>query len=258
MKRWLVLLALPACATTQHSAAKPPVVMVTTPVEGATEGELPVETCVPSPRPARPIRPPRDLPPHPDDPLAGHFDMADAIRDLSGQWPLRATLETNLGKLECTLWDEVAPRTVASFVGLARGLRPFRDPRSGEWRARPAYDGTTFHRVIRGFMIQGGDPTGFGSGEPGFLLPDEIDESVHTDRRGLLFMANRGPDTNGMQFFILDAPASHIDGRYTAFGECGPEEVIESIAQVQTGAGDRPLSPVTIERVRVAFATPCR
>lgn len=213
--------------------------------------------CTPALRAPRPIRPVRELAPSLDDPLAGRFDLTDAIRDLHGQWPLRAVLETSEGNLECTLWDEVAPITVASFVGLARGLRPWRDPRSGTWRARPAYDGSSFHRVIPGFMIQGGDPTGTGSGEPGFLLPDEIDESVHTDRRGLLFMANRGPDTNGMQFFILDAPARHIDGRYTAFGECGPDEVIASIAAVRTGAGDRPLVPVTIERVRVAFAAPC-
>lgn len=221
-------------------------------------GAQPTPICTPPLRAPKSLRGVRELVPSPDDPLAGQFGMADAIRDLVGHWPLRATIETSEGTLECTLWDEVAPRTVASFVGLARGLRPWRDAKSGAWRARPAYDGSTFHRIISGFMIQGGDPLGNGTGEPGFLLPDEIDESVRADRRGLLFMANRGPDTNGMQFFILDGAAPHLDARYTAFGECGPDEVIARIARVPTAAGDRPVTPVSIDHVRIAFKEPCR
>jgi len=248
-----------ACATAAPAPAPPTVVVATAAAPGdeAPKLEAPAR-CTPALRAPRPIRSPTEIAPSPDDPLAGRFELGDAIRDLHGSWPLRATLETSEGTLECTLWDEVAPRTVASFVGLARGLRPWRDPNVGAWGARPAYDGTTFHRVIAGFMIQGGDPKGNGSGEPGFLLPDEIDPSVHSDRRGLLYMANRGPNTNGMQFFILDAAAPHIDGRYTAFGDCGPDDIIESIARVPTGAGDRPVTPVRIERVRVSFKEPCR
>lgn len=247
-----------ACAARSPPPA-PRTVVVAAPA-GSREPTLvsPGQGCTPSLREPRPIRPTREPTPSPDDPLAGQFGLADAIRDLAGHWPLRATLETSEGTLECTLWDQVAPRTVASFVGLARGLRPWRDATTGAWRARPAYDGSSFHRIISGFMIQGGDPLGNGTGEPGFLVPDEIDESVRADRRGLLFMANRGPDTNGMQFFILDGAAPHLDARYTAFGECGPDELIAAIARVPTSAGDRPVTPVSIERVRISFQEPCR
>ncbi|MBK9000985.1 MAG: peptidylprolyl isomerase [Myxococcales bacterium] len=258
MKRAFAFVLVSACGA-PAPAPPPRTVLVATPAEPAeTAPEPPAASCTPAVREPRPIRPPKEVPQSPDDPLGGRFELADAIRGLSGGWPLVATLETSEGDLECTLWDQVAPRTVASFVGLARGLRPWREPKTGAWRARPAYDGSSFHRVIPGFMIQGGDPLGTGSGEPGFLLPDEIDESIHSDRRGLLFMANRGPDTNGMQFFVLDAPAPHIDGRYTAFGECEPGDVISGIARVPTGAGDRPVTPVSIERVRIAFKEPCR
>ena len=98
-------------------------------------------------------------------------------------------------------------RLVASFVGLARGLRPWKSPLTGQWTRSPAYDGTRFHRVVKGFMIQGGDPKGSGSGEPGYVIADELWDGAKHDRAGLLCMANRGPDTNGMQFFVTDASA---------------------------------------------------
>jgi len=215
------------------------------------------ERCVRHPRPARPLRPVAEVPTSPDDPAGGTFTLDQALAGLPGDFPLEMVIETSEGTLSCELWEHVAPRTVASIVGLARGIRPFKDPNTGQWGTRPAYDGTSFHRIIRGFMIQGGDPTGYGRGEPGFVTPDEIDESVPSDRRGLLYMANRGPNTNGMQFFILDAAAEHIGGRYTAFGECAPSETIERIASVETGAGDRPKRPVTISRVSVTLEGSC-
>ena len=213
--------------------------------------------CVPRPRPQRPLLPIAEVTPNPKDPTGGVFALNQALAGLRGDFPLVATLQTSEGTLTCELWEHVAPRTVASFVGLARGLRPFEHPLTGRWETRPAYDGTTFHRVIRGFMIQGGDPAGTGRGEPGFVLPDEIDPDVDANRRGLLYMANRGPNTNGMQFFILDEAAAHVGGRYTAFGECDPSEIIERIAGVKTGAGDRPVEPVTITRVSIALEGPC-
>ncbi len=192
------------------------------------------------------------------DPVGGKFDMKDATAGLSPGKTLEATIKTNLGTMTCELFDDKAPITVANFVGLARGLRPFFH--AGEWKKAPAYDGTTFHRVIKGFMIQGGDPDGNGSGEPGYVIPDEIWEGAKHDRRGLLCMANRGPNTNGMQFFITDAAAAHLDRSYTIFGQCGPDAVIEKLASVETfgrsaGPGqrpDRPIDPPKIESIAIA------
>lgn len=186
----------------------------------------------------------------PDDPLDGKFFLADATQGLSGRGKLVATLVTRHGELRCELYDDRAPVTVASFVGLARGLRPFKDPSSGAWVSRPLYDGTIFHRIIPGFMIQGGDPKGNGTGEPGFVIPDELWPGAKHDRAGLLCMANRGPDTNGAQFFVTDASAPHLDKGYTIFGECGPVSVVHAIAN-EPVRGERPLSPVVIERVTI-------
>src|SRR6185436_5077587 len=129
------------------------------------------------------------------------------------------------GKLDCTLYEDKAPLTVANFVGLARGTRPWKDP-DGAWVKKLAYEGTIFHRIIKGFMIQGGDPKGNGSGEPGYVIPDEVWENAMHDRPGLLFMAQRRPQPNGAPFFITHARAPHLDRRYTLFRECAPEEMV--------------------------------
>ncbi len=193
-------------------------------------------------------------PDHPDmparDPFAGAFTLADATKDLAGAGPLAVTLETSAGTLRCTLFEDRAPLTVANFVGLARGTRPFRDPATGVWSARPAYDGTRFHRVVRGFMIQGGDPLGTGRGQPGYVVKDEIWSGARHDRAGLLCMANRGHDTNGIQFFITDAPSPALDGNYTIFGECSPVATVHAIANVPVN-GQAPVVAVTIHRVTV-------
>jgi peptidyl-prolyl cis-trans isomerase A (cyclophilin A) len=185
----------------------------------------------------------------PDDPLQGKFTLEDATKGLSGKGALVAEMRTSLGKLRCELYEDRAPITVANFVGLARGLRPFKNPK-GEWSKSPAYDGTTFHRVIKGFMIQGGDPAGTGGGEPGYVIPDEVWQDAYHSERGLLCMANRGPNTNGMQFFIMDGSAPHLDSGYTIFGKCGPDAVIEKLASVEV-KGDRAVNPPKIEKVTV-------
>lgn len=183
------------------------------------------------------------------DPLEGKFSLADATKGLPEQGKLVATIVTSSGTLQCELFEDKAPITVANFVGLARGLRPFQMP-NGAWAEKPGYDGTKFHRIIRGFMIQGGDPAGTGAGGPGYVIPDEIWPGSRHDERGLLCMANRGPNTNGMQFFILDAPAPHLDGGYTIFGKCGPDAVIEKLAASPV-QGDRALDPPVIDKVTV-------
>jgi peptidyl-prolyl cis-trans isomerase A (cyclophilin A) len=240
-------LLLAACDTTPPEPYTPP----PPPAPAATPTPTPEAKATASEAPKTP-RPERKAPGS-DDPLAGKFSLEDATKGLTGKGGLIADIQTDLGKLECELFDDKAPITVANFVGLARGLRPFKNP-GGEWVKTPAYDGTTFHRVIKGFMIQGGDPAGTGGGEPGYVIPDEIWEGAAHDRRGLLCMANRGKNTNGMQFFITDGAPRHLDGGYTIFGECRPGETIEKLASVEV-RGDRSVKPTKIEKISIRRGT---
>jgi len=185
----------------------------------------------------------------PGDPTKGKFGVEDALKGLPGNGKkLVADLETSAGTMQCELWPDKAPLTVANFVGLARGVRPWKQ--DGKWVTKPLYDGLVFHRVVKGFMIQGGDPNKDGSGGPGYEIPDEIWEDAHHDQRGLLCMANRGANTNGSQFFIMDGAAPHLDGGYTIFGKCGPEDVIQKLSSTPT-VGDRAVDPPEIKKVSV-------
>lgn len=230
--------AEPAAATTAASPAA-----TSAPVETAAT------TASAAPTPAPTSKPVASVPVSPDDPLAGKFSLEDATKGLTGTGALYAEIQTELGKLECELYDDKAPITVANFIGLARGLRPFKQP-DGKWAKKNGYDGTTFHRVIKGFMIQGGDPLGSGAGEPGYVIPDEIWDGAHHDERGQLCMANRGKNTNGMQFFIMDGVAKHLDGGYTIFGKCAPEDVILKLSGVEV-QGDRSVKPTKINKVTI-------
>jgi peptidyl-prolyl cis-trans isomerase A (cyclophilin A) len=236
-----VLLAVSGCKSTPSEPA--PEEQNKSQPSGTATASAPAAAPRPTPPPAArmPARPVANVRPSPDDPLAGKFTLDDAVQGLEGSGALAATIETDVGTLECKLFDDKAPITVANFVGLARGIRPWKNP-DGQWVKKPAYDGTIFHRIIKGFMIQGGDPKGIGSGEPGYVIPDEIWEGALHDRAGLLCMANRGPNTNGAQFFITDALAKHLDGGYTIFGECGPEETVHKLASVEV-QGERPKNP---------------
>lgn len=193
-------------------------------------------------------QPAADVPVAEGDPEKGEFTLEEATKGLPKEGHLVAELDTGKGKLTCKLYDDKAPITVANFVGLARGLRPWK--KDGKWVKEPLYDGTPFHRVIPGFMIQGGDPEGTGAGGPGYVIPDEIWENAHHDRAGLLCMANRGKNTNGSQFFIMDGAAPHLDRGYTIFGECQPETVIKAIAGVER-RGDRAKDPVKLNKVTI-------
>ncbi len=165
---------------------------------------------------------------------------------------LKATLQTTLGEIECELWTDEAPQTVLNFVELAEGSREWTDPRTGRKVELPLYDGTIFHRVIPGFMIQGGDPLGNGTGGPGYRFEDEVTNGKSFDEPGLLAMANSGPNTNGSQFFITDrATPHHLDGKHTIFGKCEDLDVVQAIAETPTGARDRPSTDVVLERVRI-------
>jgi len=194
-------------------------------------------------------KPVAEVKPTPGDPMQGKFGMEDALKGLPGKGTkVVAELTTSDGKLECELWPDKAPITVANFVGLARGNRPWK--KGNSWVKQPLYDGTVIHRVVKGFMVQGGDPDGNGTGGPGYAIPDEIWEDAHHDQRGLLCMANRGANTNGSQFFIMDGPAAHLDGNYTIFGKCGPDDVVQKLASTPT-QGDRAIDPPKISKVVV-------
>jgi peptidyl-prolyl cis-trans isomerase A (cyclophilin A) len=191
-----------------------------------------------------------------DDPAKGHFTLEEATKGLSGSGPLTAKIETTLGTFTCELYDKQAPVTVANFVGLARGLRPWLDPKSGKWVKKPFYDGLIFHRVIPNFMIQGGDPLGTGTGNPGYKFNDEIAPDLKFDRPGLLAMANAGSPggmgTNGSQFFITEGTPQHLTGHHTIFGHCEPMSLVTDIAKVDRGPMDRPITEVVIKKVTIA------
>jgi peptidyl-prolyl cis-trans isomerase A (cyclophilin A) len=169
-----------------------------------------------------------------------------------------ATLHTNRGSIRLELLPNHAPKTVRNFVELAEGTREYTDPTTREKGSGPYYDGTIFHRVISGFMIQGGDPTGTGTGGPGYTFDDEFHPELRFDRPYLLAMANAGPKTNGSQFFITVGPTPHLNMRHTIFGEVADDEsrnVVDAIATARTARGDRPVAEVVIERVEVERIT---
>jgi peptidyl-prolyl cis-trans isomerase A (cyclophilin A) len=165
---------------------------------------------------------------------------------------LTATLRTNQGTVQVRLFPDHAPKTVRNFVDLAEGTREWRDPRTGKTGQARLYDGTVFHRVIPNFMIQGGDPLGTGTGDPGYRFADEIHPDLRFDRPYLLAMANAGPGTNGSQFFITVAPTPHLNGRHTIFGEViAGSDVVDKISKVKTGRNDRPAQDVVLESVQI-------
>ena len=187
------------------------------------------------------------------DPEGGEFTLEEALAGIEGKGRLWAEIVTSRGTLSCELFEGDAPLTVANFVGLARGLRPSLDRASGTWVKRPYYDRTIFHRVIPGFMIQAGDPTGTGTGSPGYVIPDEIRPRRTHDEAGALSMANRGPGTGGAQFFITLGPMPHLDGKHTVFGHCDERSaaLADDIALVPRDPNDKPLEDEVIEAVRI-------
>ena len=173
---------------------------------------------------------------------------------------MEATLHTNLGDIRLELFAEQAPETVSNFVGLATGEKTWTDPRTKEQSNAPLYSGVIFHRVIPGFMIQGGDPLGTGTGGPGYTFDDEIDPSLTFTQPYILAMANAGrrlgKGTNGSQFFITTAPTEWLQGKHTIFGEVADDasrQVVDAISAVSTDPRDRPLEDVVITSVTVTM-----
>ena len=166
----------------------------------------------------------------------------------------QAILHTNHGDIVIELFEDQAPVTVANFVGLATGSKEHTDEKTGQTKTSRFYDGLSFHRVIPGFMIQGGCPRGDGRGGPGYEFGDEFHPELSFDRPYLLAMANAGPGTNGSQFFITVAKTPHLNRKHTIFGEVTDptsQQVVDEISQVRTGFSDRPIQPVIIESVEI-------
>jgi peptidyl-prolyl cis-trans isomerase A (cyclophilin A) len=165
---------------------------------------------------------------------------------------LYAVIETTLGEITCRLFPEQAPNTVENFVGLARGTKQFKDPKTEQLVTRPFYDGLIFHRVIPDFMIQAGCPLGTGRGGPGYVFEDEFARGLAFDIPGKLAMANAGPNTNGSQFFITVKPTPWLDHRHTIFGQVvKSQDVVEKISTVERDSQNRPRTAVVINSVKV-------
>jgi peptidyl-prolyl cis-trans isomerase A (cyclophilin A) len=169
-----------------------------------------------------------------------------------------AVFHTNKGKFKALLHHTMAPKTVENFVGLAEGTKEFTDPKTGQKVKRPYYDGLTFHRIIDNFMIQGGDPVGNGTGGPGYKFDDEFHPELMHDKKGILSMANAGPNTNGSQFFITVAVTPHLDAQrsmkrgYSIFGQVVEGyDVVEAISLVDTDQNDKPAQPVVINKLEI-------
>jgi len=163
-----------------------------------------------------------------------------------------ARFSTSAGDFTIRLFDQEAPKTVDNFIGLAEGTKAWNHPRSGERMQARYYDGTIFHRVIDGFMIQGGDPLGQGTGGPGYEFGDEFHPKLRHNKAGILSMANRGPNTNGGQFFITLGPTPHLDNRHSVFGEVVEGmDVVSAIGSLPTGPRDRPVKDVVITSVTI-------
>lgn len=173
---------------------------------------------------------------------------------VSTQKTATAILHTNRGDISIDLFGNHAPQTVDNFVGLAKGTKDYSERNASGGEEGPFYDGAIFHRVIDGFMIQGGDPTGTGRGGPGYRFGDEFHPELQFDRPYLLAMANAGPGTNGSQFFITVAPTPHLNNRHTIFGEvtdADSQKVVDTIAETKTDRFDRPLDDIVIDSVEI-------
>ena len=164
--------------------------------------------------------------------------------------PVYATLKTSMGDIVIQLFEDKAPKTVANFIGLASGTKEWTDPKTGEKVKRPLYNGTIFHRVIPGFMIQGGDPLGNGTGGPGYRFEDEFSPELRHNKAGILSMANAGPNTNGSQFFITHKETPFLDGKHSVFGEVVKgQDVVIAIGAVSRDFRDRPIKDVVLKEV---------
>jgi cyclophilin family peptidyl-prolyl cis-trans isomerase len=193
------------------------------------------------------------------DPIDGEFTLemafeGDEALKNHDNGTLYAEFQTTMGDFACVLFEDKAPISVANFVGLARGTRPWRDKKTDTWMTTPFYDGVLFHRVIKNFMLQTGDRSGTGTGSPGFLVPDELDTGLTHNKAGILSMANRGPNTGSSQFFVTVTKTPHLDGKHAVFGQCEPKipvKISEVKVKSMPGVDSRPLDDVSIKTIKI-------
>ena len=165
---------------------------------------------------------------------------------------MHAHFETSVGNFKIKLFNDLVPKTVENFVGLAEGTKEFTDAKTGDKTKRPFYDGLVFHRVIKDFMIQGGCPRGAGTGDPGYKFADEFSPTLKHSKPGILSMANSGPNSNGSQFFITVVPTPWLDNRHSIFGEVVEGyNIVEAISKARTAPGDKPLEPIVVKHVKI-------
>jgi peptidyl-prolyl cis-trans isomerase A (cyclophilin A) len=185
--------------------------------------------------------------------VAGLISAGAVARPAEVKGPVYATMRTSMGDIVLQLFEEKAPITVANFVDLASGTKEWTDPKTREKVKRPLYNGTIFHRVIPGFMVQGGDPLGNGTGGPGYRFEDEFSPELKHSKPGILSMANAGPNTNGSQFFITHKATPWLDGKHTVFGEVVKgQNVVDAIVNVPRDPRDRPLKDVVLQEVVIS------
>lgn len=185
--------------------------------------------------------------------LCALFGLGASAHSQEKKGPLYATLKTSMGDIVIQLFDDKAPKTVANFVGLASGTKEWNNTKTGEKVKKPLYNGTIFHRVIPGFMIQGGDPLGNGTGGPGVRFEDEFNPDLRHSKAGILSMANAGPNTNGSQFFITHQPTPFLDNKHSVFGEVVKgQEIVTAIGNVPRDMRDRPIKDVVLKEVVIS------
>ena len=187
--------------------------------------------------------------------LASLQAQDDAVQAATKEDGLYAVFDTSMGTIVCRLHQDKAPVTVANFVGLALGEQTWKDPKTGKDTNKPFYDGLTFHRVIKNFMIQGGCPLGTGTGNPGYRFVDEFHPDLRHDKPGVLSMANSGPNTNGSQFFITHVPTPWLDDKHSIFGQCVLGlDVLEQMAEVRMGGAQnsQPVEPIVLKKLTIA------
>jgi peptidyl-prolyl cis-trans isomerase A (cyclophilin A) len=200
----------------------------------------------------------QSTPPASNAPASGSQDLPDSPGTHTSTSPQptgpTAVFDTSMGRITCKLFSKEAPETVKNFIGLAEGTKDWTSPDTKQKvHGKSLYNGTKFHRVIPGFMIQGGDPLGNGMGDPGYYFKDEFDPNLNFDVAGRLAMANSGPNTDGSQFFITEAPQPELDQKYTIFGQCDESSVlvVKSIARVERNSVDSPIDPVILKKVTI-------
>ena len=189
------------------------------------------------------------------DPTGGTFTLKQALAgdpalEDPSKGKLYADFHTTMGDFSCELFEDKVPGTIANFVGLARGTRPWFDKMEDKWMTGPYYDGVVFHRVVRGFMNQTGDRQGTGRGSPGFVVVDEFDKTLRHKGPGILSMANRGPNTGSSQFFITVKSTPHLDNKHAVFGKCGESKVITAINEARV-QGERPIETIKINTIDI-------